>query len=135
MSSELQAQKQEVEGVEGVERTRSARVYVPHVDIISNEEGIIIKADMPGVDESNVDITLEKNVLTINGFVSAMPQVPAGYELAYSEYGVGDFQRSFTLPDDIDREGIEASLSHGVLRLHLPKAPEAQARKISVKTS
>lgn len=134
MSDELQTQKQEVETFEGAERTRATRVYVPRVDILSEENGIIIFADMPGVDEQNVDITVEKNVLTINGFVDTTAPAPEGYELAYHEYGVGDYQRSFTLPDEIDRNGIEASLSHGVLRINLPKAPEAQARKITVKT-
>lgn len=133
MSDELQTQKQEVETFEGAERTRATRVYVPRVDILSEENGIIIFADLPGVDEQNVDITVEKNVLTINGFVDATSQAPEGYELAYHEYGIGDYQRSFTLPDEIDRNGIEASLSHGVLRINLPKAPEAQARKITVK--
>lgn len=133
MSEELQTQKQEMETLEGAERTRATRVYVPRVDILSEENGIVIFADMPGVDENNVDITVEKNVLTINGFVDTTSPAPEGYELAYHEYGVGDYQRSFTLPDEIDRNGIEASLSHGVLRINLPKAPEAQARKITVK--
>jgi HSP20 family molecular chaperone IbpA len=134
MSNELQTQKQEVETTSGVERTRATHVYVPRVDILSDDNRIVILADLPGVDEQNVDITVEKNVLTINGYVSDTLPALDGYELTYNEYGVGDFQRSFTLPDEIDRNGIEASLSQGVLRLHLPKAPEAQARKIAVKT-
>lgn len=133
MSTELQTQKQEVETREGVERTRATRMYVPRVDILSEENGIIILVDLPGVDEANVDVTVEKEVLTINGYVTAV--TPEGYELVYNEYGIGDFQRSFTLPNEIDRDGIEASLSQGVLRLTLPKAPEAQARKIAIKAS
>jgi len=133
MTSELQTQKQEVETTEGIERTRATRVYLPRVDILSNENGILILADVPGVNEEDIDITVEKDVLTINGYVSSTTPVPEGYELAYNEYGVGDYQRSFTLPDEIDRNGIEASLNHGVLRVELPKAPEAQARKITVK--
>ena len=133
MSKELQAQKQELETSEGVERTRASRVYMPKVDILSDNDGITILADLPGVGEQNVDITVEKDVLTLNGYVSSALSAPEGYELAYNEYGIGDFQRSFTLPDEIDRDGIEASLSHGVLRVNLPKAPEAQARKITVK--
>jgi len=132
MSDELQVQKQEAEPTEGVERTRASRVYVPKVDIYSDEQGIVILADMPGVDESNVDILLEKDVLTINGFVT--PDEPAGYEMSYGEYGVGDFRRSFTVMEEIDRDSIEAKLNNGVLRVYLPKAPEAQARKISVQT-
>jgi HSP20 family protein len=130
MSDELQVQKKEVELAEGVERTRSSRVYAPKVDIYSDEQGITMLADMPGVDESHVDILLEKDVLTISGFVTS--NEPEGYDLSYGEYGVGDFRRSFTLMEEIDRDNIEANISNGVLRVYLPKAPEAQARKIAV---
>lgn len=134
MADELQTQKQEAEMVEGVERTRASRVYLPNVDIYSAGNDIIILADMPGVAEQDIDIMLEKDILTINGYVSD-PVQPEGYELAHGEYGVGDFQRSFTLLDEIDRENVEAILSNGVLQVTLPKAPEAQARKITVKTT
>ncbi|MGD2078024.1 MAG: Hsp20/alpha crystallin family protein [Chloroflexota bacterium] len=131
MSDELQVQKQEVEPTEGIERTRASRVYVPRVDIYSDEQGVTILADMPGVDDSNVDILLEKDVLTISGFVDT--NEPEGYELSYGEYGIGDYRRSFTLMEEIDRDNIEASINNGVLSVYLPKAPEAQARKIAVK--
>jgi HSP20 family molecular chaperone IbpA len=131
MDKELQTQqKQEVETNEGAERTRAARCYVPRVDIYSVENGIVILAELPGVDENNVDITLEKGILTLNGYVSTAE--PEGYELTYGEYGVGDFQRSFRLPDEIDQDSIEASISDGLLRVFLQKAPEAQAKKIAV---
>jgi HSP20 family protein len=131
MTDELQAQKQEAEISEGAERTRASRVYVPQVDIYSAGDNIIILADMPGVAEKDVDIMLDKDVLTINGYVSKTG-APDGYDLVHGEYGIGDYQRTFTLPDEIDRDNIEATFSHGVLRMTLPKAPEAQARKISV---
>jgi HSP20 family protein len=133
MTNELEAQKQEVEIQEGVERTRAARVYSPKVDIFSKDDGIVILAEMPGVDENDLDVTLEKNVLTIQGYVS--PDEPEDYEMTYAEYGVGDYQRSFTLPDDIDRDNIDASISNGILRLFLQKAPEARARQITVKAA
>ncbi len=131
MTKEIQAQKQEVQQAEGIERTRALRCYVPKVDIFSENDGVVILVDMPGVDENSIDINLEKKVLTINGLVS--PYEPEGYELTFAEYNVGDFQRSFTLPDEIDTNNIGATISNGVLRLSLQKAPEAQARKIAVK--
>lgn len=134
MTSELQTQKQEVEVTEGVERTRAARVYKPAVDIYSTDGQIVIVADVPGVGPGDIDIALEKNILTIRGFVSEGPVAPEGYEVVHAEYGVGDFERSFTLPDEIDRDNIEAHLDNGVLRLELPLAPEAQTRRIEVKT-
>jgi HSP20 family protein len=124
-----EAEKQEV--AEGdVERTRARRCFVPRTDIYEVGDDIHVVADMPGVDDKSIDITLERNVLTINGYVE--PDYPDNYQLAYAEYDVGDYQRSFRLSDDIDREGIEATVKDGVLRLHLPKADTAKARKISV---
>ncbi len=131
MSNELQTQKQEVQVSDGVERTRSARVFAPQVDIYSVEDGIVLLADMPGVGEKDVDITLEKNVLTISGLISN--KEPEGYDLVHNEYGIGDYQRSFTVSDEIDQDKIEASLNNGVLRLHLPKSTKARAKKITVK--
>jgi HSP20 family molecular chaperone IbpA len=124
-----ETEKQEV--AEGdVERTRARRCFVPRTDIYEIGDDIFVSADMPGVDDKSVDITLERNVLTINGYVD--PVYPENYQLAYAEYDVGDYQRSFRLSDDIDREGIEATVKEGVLRLRLPKADTAKARKIGV---
>jgi len=127
----LEAEKQEVTTVEGAERIRTRRAYVPRVDIYETDDAIILLADMPGVDEKAVDITLEKNVLTINGEVE--PAQSDDYSLAYAEYEVGDYTRSFTLSNEIDRDKIEASVKNGVLQLTLPKAGPAQTRKITIK--
>ncbi|MBN1993280.1 MAG: Hsp20/alpha crystallin family protein [Anaerolineae bacterium] len=129
----LEAEKQEVATVEGIERTRARRAYVPHVDIYETDDAIVLLTDMPGVDEKSLDITLEKNVLTINGYVDT--EAPDNYSLAYAEYETGDYQRSFTLSEEIDREKIEATVKDGVLRLHLPKAGPAKTRKITVKAN
>lgn len=133
LRNKMQTEKKEVEHGNGSERTRATRVYNPRVDIVSNGDEILIWAEMPGVSEKDVDMTVENNVLTINGYVTGSLEMPEGYRLAYQEYGVGDFQRTFTLPEEIDRDGIEASLKDGVLKVSLPKAPEAKARKITVK--
>jgi HSP20 family molecular chaperone IbpA len=126
----LDTRKQETALAEG-ERTRASRAYRPRTDIYETGEEILLTADIPGADESRVDITLEKNILTINA------RVDAGWfenrQLAYQEYGLGDFQRSFALSGEIDREKIEAVVRNGVLTLHLPKSPAARSRKIAVK--
>lgn len=114
----------------GAERTRSKRLYTPAVDIIEGKESLLLIADMPGVDENSVDITLEKNILTLYGRVDQ--DVPGGHRLITSEYGIGDYERSFTLSDEIDRDRIEATVKNGVLRLTLPKAETAKTRKIPV---
>ena len=135
MSEEKALQTQDTEKQEvadtGAERTRDCPCFVPRADIYETGDEIVVVADMPGVSKDSLDITLENNVLTINGYVE--PEQPEGLMLAYSEYRVGDYQRSFTLSDQIDREKIEAVLKDGVLRLTLPKITEVKKRAIAVK--
>jgi HSP20 family molecular chaperone IbpA len=122
-------EKQEIEATEA-ERTRDRLAFVPRVDIFESGDVITVLADMPGVSAESVDIMLENRVLSINGYVE--PMQPEGHVLAHAEYRVGDFERSFTLSDEIDREGIEATVKDGVLRLVLPKITEARVRKIPI---
>ncbi|HKP55029.1 MAG TPA: Hsp20/alpha crystallin family protein [Chloroflexia bacterium] len=125
-----QATKQEMATQEGVERTRAGRVFLPAVDIYETADSVVLVADMPGVDENSVDVNLEKNVLTIYGRVE--PQYPAGHSLTYSEYRIGDYQRSFTVSNTIDWEKIQGTVKDGVLRLTLPKAGPAKTKKIAI---
>jgi HSP20 family molecular chaperone IbpA len=106
-------------------------VYIPSASIYETSEEIVVTADMPGVDEKGIDLILEKNELTISGYVE--PFEPEGYVRAYSEYAVGDYHRTFILPDEIDRDKISAVVKDGVLTIHLAKSPEALTRKIAVK--
>jgi HSP20 family protein len=125
-------QKQEAQNIVGTERTRNRRVFVPKVDIYEAKDAIILMADMPGVDEKSVDITLEKNVLTITGTVE--PEAYKDHNITYSEYDTGDYERAFTISDEVNREKIEASVKQGVLCVTLPKAEPAKAKKITIKT-
>ncbi len=124
-----QEQKQEVAVSQEKEVAENRRVFIPSVDIIDNGEETVLYADMPGVDCDNVEITVEKNVLTLKGESQKMDY--SGYELVYSEYGVGDFERSFTLSETVDRDNISAAMKDGVLTVKLPKAAP-KTRKISV---
>jgi len=130
---ELEVKKEEAITPDEGERTRECPVFVPRADIFETEDEVTVVADMPGVDENAVDITLEKSTLTIRGFIDQ--EIPEGYAQSYAEYGIGDYERSFVLSNEIDREKIEASVKDGVLRLRLPKLDVAKARKIKVKTS
>jgi HSP20 family molecular chaperone IbpA len=132
-TQELQVQETEKREVAetGAERTRDRLAFVPRADVFETEDAIVVVADMPGVDENSVDITLESNVLTIEGEVE--PEAPEGLSLAYAEYRVGDYRRAFSISDQIDREGIEATVKDGVLRLHLPKIVQARVKRIAIK--
>lgn len=128
----MEVQEQEMVETDGTERMRSRVTFIPRSDIYETEENVVITVDMPGTREDNIDITLEKNILTINGI--STHESPDGYSLVFAEFQPGDYERSFRLTDQIDREGIEAVFKDGVLNLTLPKAEVAKARKISVKT-
>jgi HSP20 family molecular chaperone IbpA len=131
MSKELDVEKQEMALSEDTERTRDCQCFVPRADIYEVEDNIVVAVDVPGADEESIEITLEKNVLTIDAYVD--PGDFEGYSLAFAEYQIGDFHRSFRLSNEIDRDAIEATVKDGVLRLTLPKAQEAKMRKIAVK--
>jgi HSP20 family protein len=124
--------KQEVQQPSGTERTKTKKVYVPEVDIYETKDSIVLIADLPGVDEKSVDIVLEKNVLTITG--AAEPVAYPGYSLTYSEYDTGDYQRAFTISDEVDRDNIDAVVKNGILTITLHKAEKAKVKKISVTT-
>lgn len=126
----LEVNKQEANLSEDVERTRSRRVFIPAASIYETEDQIIVLADMPGVDETSIDITLEKNELSIDGYVE--PYQPKDFTQAYAEYQQGDYHRSFMLSNEVDKSKIEASVKDGVLKLVLPKSVDFKARKISV---
>ncbi|MBF0515570.1 MAG: Hsp20/alpha crystallin family protein [Nitrospirae bacterium] len=133
MADTVDIEKKEAQTTDGTEHTREVKVYHPAVDIVEKEKEILLTADMPGVDDKSIDITLDKNVLTIYGKVD--PNVPQQYQASYVEYGIGDYRRSFTLSEEIDRQRIEATVKNGVLKLVLPKAEAAKAKKIEVRAA
>ena len=112
------------------EETQSQEQYVtPPVDIYETQEGLIVKADLPGVARDGMDIRVENNLLTIRANVSHV----APGDPIYREYGLVNFFRQFELNERVDQSKISAELNHGVLTLNLPKAEEAKPRKIDVK--
>ncbi len=127
----MEVPEQEMIRSEGTERMRAITTFIPRADIYETEENIVVTVDMPGVSEDNIDITLEKNILTING--NSTHGGPDGYSLAFAEFEPGDYERSFRLTGQVNRDGIEAVYKGGVLKMTLPKAEETKTRKISVK--
>jgi len=125
-------EKHEANNPDVIERTRSGIVFTPPVDIYETEKDMMLVADMPGVNEKSIDITIENNILCVQGSVEF--EKPAEMDLQYAEYQIGDYKRSFTLNETINRDKIEANFKDGVLRLKLPKAEPAKPKKIEVKT-
>jgi HSP20 family protein len=131
MENTLEYQKKAAQTPVEMERTRNRKVFVPKADIIEAGNDMVLYADMAGVNEKSVEITLEKNVLTIRGTVE--PPDFKGRSICYAEYDVGDYERAFTISDEVDRDRIEAVVKNGVLKLILRKAPRAESRKIAVR--
>jgi HSP20 family protein len=127
---EANLHKQESSAPEGSERIQARKVYVPLVDIVETGDALVLVSDMPGVDQAGVDVVIEKNILTIRGKIE--DQIPTGFKLSYDEYGIGDYERTFTIPNEIDRDAVQATMKDGVLRLTLPKVKPAVAKKITV---
>jgi len=115
------------------QRMPSRPVFLPPADIYETSNSIVVLAEMPGVAPDGVDISLERRVLTIRGRGAGHEH--SGYQRVYNEYADGDYERVFTLSENINRDRIEAALKDGVLQLVLPKAEAAKARKIELKTS
>ncbi len=106
-------------------------VFCPHVDLVDTSDAIVLWADLPGVDENTIDVTLEKNTLTLKAAVEA-PGFD-GMKPVLREYAVGNFERTFVISDEISRDQIEATVSQGVLKLVLPKSKTAAMQKVTVK--
>lgn len=106
------------------------RAIAPAVDVLEDETGITLLADMPGVPREQLELRVEGDALHIEGRVQ--PQTPAGLEAIYAELRVPRYRRSFTLSRELDTARIDANLKDGVLTLRIPKQVHAQPRRIAV---
>jgi HSP20 family protein len=96
-----------------------------------DNQSMFLEAELPGVTENDVDITVHEGVLTIK----AERKDPEGREYLHKGRSFGRFEQAVTLPEQVDADKVEASLTNGVLRIVLPKIPQAQPRKIALKSS
>lgn len=110
---------------------QDAPTIIPRVDVLEDETGITLLADLPGVPRDALEIHVERDSLTIEGTVASV--TPAGMEPTYAEVRVPRYRRSFTLSRELDGGRIEAQLKDGVLRLRIPKQEHAQPRRVSIK--
>ncbi|MFN0244399.1 MAG: Hsp20/alpha crystallin family protein [Planctomycetota bacterium] len=114
-----------------VERTHERRHWTPRADIYENVEAFVLMADVPGADESSIDVTIEQQVLSITANVP--PREQSAGQLVYAEFEEGDWTRSFRIGNDVDASNVQASIKNGVLRVSVPKKKAAH-RKIAVRS-
>ena len=111
---------------------RRISAFAPAFEVKETNDAFVLKADLPGVAEADIDINVHNNVLTVSGTRQAEER-KEGESYALYERQFGSFSRSFSLPDMADGERIEAKLEAGVLTLVVGKKAEAKPRKIALK--
>jgi HSP20 family molecular chaperone IbpA len=111
------------------ENRRDIPVITPVVDIYENEDEILLHADMPGVSKDNLTVHIDNGTLDITG-VREMKQAGAA---DLEEFAGVEYRRTFSVPQTIDIEKIDAELKNGVLELHLPKSEAARPRLIEIR--
>lgn len=109
-------------------------VWSPPVDIVEREKEVILKVDLPEMNQSEIEIKVEENTLIIRGERRFIKDVPHENYIQI-ERPHGNFQRTFALPKAIDQEEINASYKDGVLRVVLPRKKDVHPKQISVETS
>lgn len=109
---------------------RDQAYMTPAVNVLEDATGITLYADLPGVPKDKLSLSVESDTLSIEGELGLT--VPEGMEAIHAEVSLTRFRRVFTLSKELDAEKVSAEFKHGVLKLFIPKAAQAQPRKISV---
>jgi HSP20 family protein len=113
---------------------QSVADWVPAIDIIEEKERFVLRADLPGVSAENIDISMDKGLLTISGERHAEKNEHAE-GLHRVERATGKFYRRFSLPETVDADNISAKSVNGILEVTIPKQPQVQARRIAVEAT
>ena len=105
--------------------------FAPPVDVYEDEHNVTLKIEVPGIDEKDLDIRVENNSLTVHGERKfEKEEKEENYRRVERQYG--SFTRSFTLPNTVNADGVKADYEKGVLKISLPKKPEAKPKQIKV---
>lgn len=111
---------------------RGERIWSPAVDIYEDEKEIVVKAELPDIDEKDVEVNIQDNILTIKGEKKQKREEKKGtYHLLETSYG--SFSRSFSLPNNVETDKAEAKYEKGILKITLPKKEGAKPKKIDIK--
>ena len=109
----------------------SVGAWIPPVDIVEEKDRILMTAELPGFKESEIEIQMEGGVLTLRGERKSETE-REGRTFHRMERSYGQFVRSFTLPNNVDRDRIKANFANGLLEIELPKREEAKPRQIKI---
>jgi HSP20 family molecular chaperone IbpA len=112
---------------------RHEPALLPPVDVVEDASGITLYADLPGVPKERLQLRVEGDQLSIEA-ETVLP-VPQGMEATHVEVGLSRYRRAFTLSKELDADKVSAEMSHGVLRVRIPKAEHAQPRRIAVQVA
>lgn len=113
------------------ERNRELPAIAPLVDIYENDDEILLHADMPGVKKNDITVNIDNGKLTLRG----IRKTDTAGATQWEEFGDVEYQRTFSVPQAIEAEKINAELKDGVLHLHLPKSEAAKPRQIEIKAA
>src|SRR2546429_3238946 len=116
---------------EGPEEALTTTAFAPPVDVYEDEHNVTLKIEVPGIDEKDIDVRIENNTLTVHGERKfEKEEKEENYRRVERQYG--SFTRSFTLPNTIDHENVQANYEKGVLKIKLAKKAEAKPKQIKV---
>lgn len=112
---------------------RAERGWAPAIDMVDAKEEIVLRADLPGMDEKSIDVSVQDGTVTISGERKEEKEEKKE-DYYYAERSYGAFSRTVMLPVGVDADRVKATFKKGVLEVHLPKAKEATGRKVDIKT-
>lgn len=130
MTTPTEIQNQQVPN--DVKSSENAIAVRPHTDIVENDGHFLMTVDLPGVTKEDLEITIERNVISISG--NSHFRVPENFQAAAGSPLQRRFERSFRLSDEIDQSNIDAELKDGLLTVRLSKSPKARKVKLEVKS-
>ena len=118
-------------GIDESENPLTTASFVPAVDIYEDNEKVVLKLEVPGIEEKDLDVRVENHTLTVKG-ERKFEKEEKEENFHRIERSYGSFYRAFTLPNTVDTENVDAKYNAGVLKLELKKKPEAQPKQIKV---
>jgi HSP20 family protein len=118
-------------GTEGRQEDLTTTTFAPAVDVYEDEHNITLKIEVPGIDEKDIDVRIENNTLTVHGERKfEKEEKEENFRRVERQYG--SFTRTFTLPNTVDHEKVQADYDKGVLKIQLAKKAEAKPKQIKV---